>query len=472
MTTENIEVDIAILGGGIGGYTAAVRAAQIGKSVVLVEKDKLGGTCLHQGCIPSKSLLRSAEMFRTMKDSQAYGVEASDVTLNFTRVQQRKNEIVERLHNSVKSLVAAHKIEVIYGTGRVIGPSIFSPKSGALAVETAEGTALNVVSKNLIIATGSKPRTLQGLDIDGEVVMTSDEALQMSNLPESIIIVGGGVIGVEWASLLKDFGVEVTLVEAEHQLLPQEDATVARELQRQLSACGVNILTEAKVHTDTVKKSKDSISLAVEHGDEKVTLSAEKLLVCIGRTANTTGIGLENTDITLTKDFIKVNAQMQTSEPHIYAIGDVNGGLQLAHVAAYEGKLAVDHCSGLAVHPAPQHLTPRCVYTAPEVAAVGWTEQEAIGQGFKIKQATIPFQAIGKAHVLGAMEGFVKVLADEETNDILGVHMIGPQVTELISEAAVAQLLDATPWEVGQTMHPHPALAEGLSEAMLAVARL
>lgn len=471
MTANNIEVDIAILGGGIGGYTAAVRAAQLGKSVVLVEKDKLGGTCLHRGCIPSKSLLRSAEMFRTMKDSVSYGIEATGVSINFDKILQRKDETVAQLYQGVQSLVASHKIQVIHGTGRVIGPSIFSPKSGALAIETSEGESINVVSTNLIIATGSKPRTLPGIEIDGTTVMTSDEALQMKELPQSIIIVGGGVIGVEWASLLHDFGVEVTVIEAGEQLIPQEDSALAKELQRLMSERGIKIITSAKLNTASLVKNDDVLTLTIDEDGKERTLTGEKLLVCVGRTANTAGLGIENTDITLADDFIKVNANMQTSEPHIYAIGDVNGGMQLAHVAAYEGKLAVEHCAGLPVEASPQHLVPRCIYTQPEVAAVGWTEQEALAQGYKLRKATIPFRVIGKAHVLGMTDGFVKVIADEQTNDILGVHMIGPQVTDHISEATVAQLLDATPWEVSQAIHPHPTLSEGLSEAMQAVAR-
>lgn len=467
MSEHKIEVDIAILGGGIGGYSAAIRAAQLGQSVVIVEKDRLGGTCLHRGCIPSKSLLRSAELFVAMKESESYGIEAQSVVLNFTKVQERKQSIVEQLHKGVEFLMSTNKIQVIQGSGRVIGPSIFSPKSGALAVEANDGQSYTVVSNHLIIATGSRPRTIEGMAIDGEKIMTSDEALQMTKLPKSMLIIGGGVIGVEWASMLNDFGVEVTLVEAADHLVAQEDHDMSIQLQRLLEQRGVKIHAGSKVVSHALHK--DGVTVELETGEERSELSAEKMLVCIGRQANVEHLGLENTDITVEHGVIKVNEHLQTTESHIYAIGDVNGGIQLAHAAAHEGEVAASHCAGQAAQLSPRHLVPRCIYSRPEMASVGWTEQEAEQQGFDIKTAKIPFSAIGKAHVYGATDGFVKVIADRATNDIVGVHMIGPHVTDYISEAVLAQILDATPWEVGQAIHPHPSLSEGLSEAMAAV---
>lgn len=467
MSEHKIEVDIAILGGGIGGYSAAIRAAQLGQSVVIVEKDKLGGTCLHRGCIPSKSLLRSAELFVAMKDSESYGIEAEDVVLNFTKVQERKQRIVEQLHQGVEFLMNSNKIQVIEGSGRVIGPSIFSPKSGALAVEGHDGQSYTVISNHLIIATGSRPRTIDGMAIDGETIMTSDEALEMTELPKSMIIIGGGVIGVEWASLLNDYGVEVTIVEAAEHLVAQEDKDISKHLGRLLEQRGVTIHTEARVVSHSL--NGDGVTIEVEKHDERIELTAEKMLICIGRKANVEQLGLENTDITIEHGVIKVNEYLQTTESHIYAVGDVNGGIQLAHVAAHEGEVAAAHCAGQATELSPRHLVPRCIYSRPEVASVGWTEEEAVQKELDIKTATIPFTAIGKALVYGATDGFVKVIADRSTNDIIGVHMIGPHVTDFISEAVLAQILDATPWEVGQAIHPHPSLAEGLSDAMRAV---
>lgn len=465
-----ITCDVAILGGGTGGYVAAIRAAQLGKQVVIIEKDKLGGTCLHRGCIPSKALLRSAEVYAEIQESETYGIETSGATLVFPKVQARKDAIVEQLHQGVQYLMKKNKIQVVHANGRVIGPSIFSPQSGAVAVEFEDGEMDTVVPTNLIIATGSRPRVLPGLEPDGRYIMTSDEALRMDELPASIIIVGGGVIGLEWASMLNDFGVEVTVVEAAAHVLPAEDEDVAKEMQRLLGKRGVRFLTGASVLTETYNVEKDSIQIDVQLDEEKQeTLTADKMLVSVGRQANVENIGLENTDIKLDRGFIAVNKQLQTGEGHIYAIGDCIGGLQLAHAASHEGILAVNHLAGETVHAVESHRIPRCVYTRPEAASIGFTEREAKERGHEVKTGKFPFQAIGKSLVHGNRDGFVKVIADAKTNDILGVHMIGTHVTELIAEASLAQMLDATPWEVGQTIHPHPSLSEIMGEAMLAV---
>ncbi|AOK88769.1 dihydrolipoyl dehydrogenase [Paenibacillus polymyxa] len=464
-----IHCDVAILGGGTGGYVAAIRAAQLGKEVVIIEKDKLGGTCLHRGCIPSKALLRSAEVYATIKESAQYGIETSGAQLVFPKVQERKEAVVEQLHQGVQFLMRKNKITVLSGKGRVIGPSIFSPKSGAVAVELEDGEMETIVPAHLIIATGSRPRVLSGLEPDGEFILSSDEALTMEELPASLIIVGGGVIGVEWASMLNDFGVGVTVVEAANRLIPTEDEDVSREMQRLLTKRGVKVLTGSQVLAKTYGKDEEGVQIDVQKGEETETLSASKLLISVGRQANVENIGLENTDIRVERGFISVNEHLQTNEPHIYAIGDCIGGLQLAHAASHEGLQAVHHLAGEDFHSVPNHLIPRCIYTRPEAASVGLTEQEARERGHQVKTGKFPFQAIGKSLVYGSRDGFVKVVADEKTNDILGVHMIGTHVTDLISEAALAQLLDATPWEVGQLIHPHPTLSEILGEAMLAV---
>lgn len=465
-----ITCDVAILGGGTGGYVAAIRAAQLGKHVVIIEKDKLGGTCLHRGCIPSKALLKSAEVYAEIQESETYGIETNGATLVFPKVQARKDAIVEQLHQGVQYLMKKNKIQVVHAKGRVIGPSIFSPQSGAVAVEFEDGEMDTVVPTNLIIATGSRPRVLPGLEPDGKFIMSSDEALRMDELPASLIIVGGGVIGLEWASMLNDFGVDITVVEAAAHVLPAEDEDVAREMQRLLGKRGVRFLTGATVLTETYNTDQEGIQIDVQLGDDKQeTLRAEKMLVSVGRQANVENIGLENTDIKLERGFIAVNKQLQTGEGHIYAIGDCIGGLQLAHAASHEGILAVDHLAGETVHAVESHRIPRCVYTRPEAASIGFTEREAKERGYDIKTGKFPFSAIGKSLIHGSRDGFVKVIADAKTNDILGVHMIGTHVTELIAEASLAQMLDATPWEVGQTIHPHPSLSEIMGEAMLAV---
>lgn len=463
--------DIVVLGGGVGGYTAAIRAAQLGKTVAIVERDKLGGTCLHQGCIPSKALLRSAEVFAEMKNSEAYGIETLSVVVNFLKVQERKAGIVEQLHKGVQFLMKKNKIDVYTGNGRVIGPSIFSPRSGAIAVEGADGESETLVPQQLILATGSRPRKLAGLQVNGTDILTSDDALVMKELPKSILIIGGGVIGMEWASMLSDFGVEVTVAEYDTRLVPTEDEEISKELQRLFKKRGVKVYTGVKVLADTFTRKEEGVAIEAEQSSgERIQFSAEKILVSVGRQANVENLGLENTDIQISPaGTIIVNASMQTAEAHIYAIGDVVGGLQLAHVASHEGIRAVEHIAGLAVDEYPSHLVSRCIYTRPEIASVGWTEKQAKEQGMEVKVGKVSFRSIGKAHVFGDMDGFVKVIADAKTQDILGVHMIGAHVTEHISEAALAQLLNSTPWEVGQLIHPHPTFSESLGEAMLAV---
>nr|WGD57114.1 dihydrolipoyl dehydrogenase [Bacillus subtilis]WGE02009.1 dihydrolipoyl dehydrogenase [Bacillus subtilis] len=463
------EYDVVILGGGIGGYVAAIRAAQLGLKTAVVEKEKLGGTCLHKGCIPSKALLRSAEVYRTAREADQFGVETAGVSLNFEKVQQRKQAVVDKLAAGVNHLMKKGKIDVYTGYGRILGPSIFSPLPGTISVERGNGEENDMlIPKQVIIATGSRPRMLPGLEADGKSVLTSDEALQMEELPQSIIIVGGGVIGIEWASMLHDFGVKVTVIEYADRILPTEDLEISKEMESLLKKKGIQFITGAKVLPDTMTKTSDDISIQAEKDGETVTYSAEKMLVSIGRQANIEGIGLENTDIVTENGMISVNESCQTKESHIYAIGDVIGGLQLAHVASHEGIIAVEHFAGLNPHPLDPTLVPKCIYSSPEAASVGLTEDEAKAKGHNVKIGKFPFMAIGKALVYGESDGFVKIVADRDTDDILGVHMIGPHVTDLISEAGLAKVLDATPWEVGQTIHPHPTLSEAIGEAALA----
>ncbi|MBY4604505.1 dihydrolipoyl dehydrogenase [Bacillus rugosus] len=463
------EYDVVILGGGTGGYVAAIRAAQLGLKTAVVEKEKLGGTCLHKGCIPSKALLRSAEVYRTAREADQFGVETAGVSLNFEKVQQRKQAVVDKLAAGVNHLMKKGKIDVFNGYGRILGPSIFSPLPGTISVERGNGEENDMlIPKQVIIATGSRPRMLPGLEADGKHVLTSDEALQMEELPKSIIIVGGGVIGIEWASMLHDFGVKVTVIEYADRILPTEDQDISKEMESLLKKKGIQFVTGAKVLPDTMTKTSDDLSIQAEKDGETVTYSAEKMLVSIGRQANIEGIGIENTDIVTEKGFISVNESCQTKESHIYAIGDVIGGLQLAHVASHEGIIAVEHFAGLNPHPLDPTLVPKCIYSSPEAASVGLTEDEAKANGHNVKIGKFPFMAIGKALVYGESDGFVKIVADRDTDDILGVHMIGPHVTDMISEAGLAKVLDATPWEVGQTIHPHPTLSEAIGEAALA----
>ena len=343
------EYDVVILGGGTGGYVAAIRAAQLGLKTALVEKGKLGGTCLHKGCIPSKALLKSAEVFDMAKNQAAeFGVDTKDVTLDFSRVQARKDGIVKQLHAGVTALMKKGKIDVFEGLGRMLGPSIFSPMPGTISVEMNNGDENEMlILKNLIIATGSRPRTLPGLEIDENQVMSSDGALSMETLPKSIIIVGGGVIGIEWASMLNDFGVEVTVLEYADRIIPTEDEDISKEMKKLLTKKGITFVTSAKVLPETLVKKEGSVTISAEMNGETTAFTAEKMLVSVGRQANVEGIGIDNTEIEVDNGFIKTRPTFQTKEHHIYAIGDVIGGLQLAHVASHEGIAAVEHIAGL-----------------------------------------------------------------------------------------------------------------------------
>ncbi|MEC2158378.1 dihydrolipoyl dehydrogenase [Virgibacillus halodenitrificans] len=463
------EYDLVILGGGTGGYVAAIRAAQIGMQVAVVEKEKLGGTCLHRGCIPSKALLRSAEVYRQTKQASEFGIDTENTTLNFSKVQERKESIVSNLHQGVQGLMKKGKIDVFEGYGRILGPSIFSPMPGTISIEYANGDENTmIVPKNVLIATGSKPKSLPGLTLDGTYVMSSDEALQMEELPNSIIIVGGGVIGIEWASMLADFGVKVTVIEYLPHILPTEDEAIAKEVEKQLKNKGITFVKSAKVLPETLEIN-NMVSIEAEIDGEKKDFNADKMLVSVGREANTTNIGLENTDIVVDKGFIQTNDYYQTKETHIYAIGDVIGGMQLAHVASHEGIVAVEHMADQKPQPLNYNNIPSCIYSNPEAASVGLTEKQAKEAGFQINVGKFPFKAIGKALVHGESDGFVKVIADKITEDLLGVHMVGPHVTDMISEAGLAKVLDSTPWEIANTVHPHPTLSEIMGEAALAV---
>lgn len=465
------DYDLVILGGGTGGYVAAIRATQLGMKVAVVEKEKLGGTCLHKGCIPSKALLRSAEVFKTVQNSNEFGVLSEGVSVNFLKVQERKEKIIEQLHKGVQHLMKKGKIDVYEGHGRILGPSIFSPTPGTISVEKGDGSENEMlIPKYVLIATGSRPRSLPGLKIDGTNIITSDEALEMKELPQSMTIIGGGVIGIEWASMLADFGVEVTVLEYLPRILPFEDEEISRELTRALKKKRVKVITSAKVLSEEVKVLEDGkVKIPYEYKGEKKEVISDKALVSVGRAANTEDLGLQNTDIVVEKGVIVTNDNYQTKESHIYAIGDVIGGLQLAHVASHEGIAAVEHMAGEEIERIDPNLVAKCTYSSPEVASVGLTEAEAKEKGFDVKVGKFSFKANGKALVFGDSSGFVKFVSDAKTDDLLGVHMIGPHVTDMISEAALAKVLDATHWEVANTIHPHPSLSEAIGEAALAV---
>ncbi|MED1469439.1 dihydrolipoyl dehydrogenase [Bacillus salipaludis] len=456
------EYDVVIIGGGPGGYVAAIRASQLGLKAAVVEKGKIGGTCLHAGCIPTKALLRSAELYSQTKNGERFGVIAPEIGLDFSKVQARKEEIQERLFKGIQHLMQKGKIDVYVGKG-----SILESKDVLIELNN-EGGEIIVSPRNILIATGSRPRTFYGLEADEKYVMTSDEALEMEILPNSIIIVGGGVIGIEWASMLVDFGTQVTVLEYADRILPTEDKDVSKEIQRLLKKKGVKIITGAKVLPETLEKG-DGVSIKAEHKGKETSFSADKLLVSVGRLPNTEGIGLEKTAIEMNGIFIKTNDSYQTKEPNIYAIGDVIGGLQLAHVASHEGIIAVEHIAGESPNALDPTIVSKCVYCSPEVASVGLTEDEAKEKGFQVKTGKFSFRAIGKALVFGESDGFVKLVVEEGTNKLLGAHMVGPHVTDMITEFGLARVLNATAMDIAHTIHPHPTLAEAIGEAALAV---
>jgi dihydrolipoamide dehydrogenase len=456
------EYDVVIIGGGPGGYVAAIRGSQLGLKVAVVEKAKVGGTCLHAGCIPSKALLRSAEVYVQTKMADRFGVIASEIGFDFSKVQARKEEIKDRLFKGIQHLMQKGKIDVYDGKG-----SILETKDVLVELNNGEGEVL-LSPRNILIATGSRPRTLPGLAVDEKYVMTSDESLEMEALPNSIIIVGGGVIGIEWASMLTDFGVQVIVIEYADRILPTEDKDVSKEIQRLLKKKGVKIFTGAKVLPESLEKG-EGVSIKAELKGKESSFSADKLLVSVGRSPNTEGIGLEKTAVELNRIFIKTNEHYQTNEPNIYAIGDVIGGLQLAHVASHEGIIAIEHMAGENPEAFDLNVVPKCVYCSPEVASIGLTEDAAVEKGYQVKTGKFSFRAIGKALVFGESDGFVKLVVEEGTNKLLGAHMVGPHVTDMITEFGLAQVLNATSMDIAHTIHPHPALSEAIGEAALDV---
>lgn len=460
------EYDLVLLGGGTGGYVTAARAARFGLKTAIVEKEKLGGTCLHKGCIPTKALLKSAEVFQQVKNAKQFGVEVKETQFHLNQAIERKNQIINTLHNGVKSLVQSAEIDVYQGYGRILGPSIFSPMAGSISVEYQDGRENDIlVPKNVIIATGSAPNTLPGLEIDGEKVITSDHALTLNELPTSIMIVGAGVIGVEWASFFQDVGVEVTLIEAEEQILPHMDQDISSEMSKLLTKRGIQVLTNTAVDPNTLRK-QDQVEVETTNGKK---IKTDLMLVAVGRKANTQNIGLENTDIrTSSNGFIEVNKYFQTKESHIYAIGDVNGGKQLAHAATYEGNIAVEHISGNYPSLLKETAIPSCVYGKIEIATIGLSESDAKLQGKTVEISKTSFQAIGKAHVNGDVSGFAKIILDKNNDDVLGVHLIGKNVTELIGQASLIQYFDGSGIETSEAVYPHPSLSEIIGEVALA----
>jgi len=465
--------DVAIIGGGPAGYTAAIRGAEYGLKVALIEKSNaLGGTCLHVGCIPTKALLFNAEIWDHLKHAAEFGIEGIGApTLNWAAVQKRKNAIIAKHVKGLDFLMKKHKIAVIAGSGRLTGPAldgVHSIEVTAAADGGAAGEVSRVRAKNVILATGSEAKMLPGLQPDDRI-LTNIEILAIDQPPKSLIVIGAGAVGVEFGSLFRSFGTEVTIVEFLPRMVPVEDEEISKELTRLFKKRGIDGYTGARVEKVEKTETGVKVSYIDQNGNPK-TKESEKLLVAVGRSPRTDGVGVEKTKIELDRGFIKVNEAQETVEPGIFAIGDIVAGLpQLAHVGAMSGMVAVAKIAGRAFRPVRRDRIPGCTYTEPQIGSVGLTEAQAREKGYEVKVGKFPFAGNSKATILGSHDGFVKIVSDAKYGEILGVHIIGPQATELIAEAVAVMELEGTVEELIFTIHAHPTLAESLLDAYGAV---
>jgi len=454
--------DVAIIGSGPAGYTAAIRAGQYGLKTALLEKDGfLGGTCLHVGCIPTKALLFNAELWDHLKEAKEFGIEGVDARkLNWAAIQERKSKIVAKHAKGLEFLMKKNKVETVKGYGKLTGPA----QNGIFTVEVAnEDKTHQLKAKNVLLATGSEARLLPGLEADDRV-LTNIEILSLKELPKSLVIVGAGAVGVEFASIYRSFGCEVTIVEMLPRLVPVEDEEVSKELARVYRKRGINFHTSAKV--EKIDKTKSGIAVTISVDGKQQKIEAEKILIAVGRKPRTENVGLEKTKIKPERGFIQVDSWMHTSEPGIYAVGDiVLGTPQLAHVGAMEALVAVAKIAGKPCKPInPEHI-PGATYCHPEIGSVGLTETKAREDGYNVKVGKFPFTANSRASIVGQHEGFIKIVSDADYGEILGVHIIGPQATELIAEAVAAMELEATVEDLMWTIHAHPTLAEAMLDA-------
>ena len=466
------DFDLVVLGAGTGGYTAAFRAAQLGLKVALVDEDKIGGTCLHRGCIPTKALLESAGFVEHVRHAKDYGLTIpGEAGIDYVQMAARKDQVVKRLWTGLKTLVDKNKVTWIAGRGRLEGPNKIRVTQPGDDGTPGLGGDRVLQATDVILATGSRVKSLPGLEPDAKRILTSDDVLGSTSIPKDIVIVGAGAVGCEFASMYHDLGTKVTLLEYFPQIVPLEDREVSQALERSFTRRGMTVMTNARFDAAKVSVEKDGICLMVgPEGKDQQELRAEQMLVAAGRATNVEEIGLETTKIEVDKGFIKVDGRMRTKEQHVYAIGDVVGGLMLAHTAAHEGIVAAHIIAGdRDVHPIDYVKQPRATYCRPEIASIGLTQQQAEERGRPIKVGKVPFQAMAKAIIGGEYEGFAKVIADKETDETLGIHLIGPHATDLIAEASVAFELEATPWEIGGATHAHPTLSEILGEASMAV---
>ncbi|MCA1643702.1 MAG: dihydrolipoyl dehydrogenase [Acidobacteria bacterium] len=456
MATE--QFDVTIIGAGPGGYVAAIRGAQLGLKVAIIEKDKkLGGTCGLRGCIPTKQLLMSAHVYEQTQHAADFGVQATAVQLAFADVQKRKDKIVTKNAAGVSFLMKKNKVTVFNGTGKLALP-------GKVEVSGADGAKQTIETKNIIIATGSVVRPIPGFETDGARVVNSDHILELKDVPKSLIVLGSGAVGVEFASIYSRFGAQTTIVELLPRLMPLEDEEVSKEIEKAFRKRKITALTGTKL--EKVEKTDAGVRVTgKDAGGKDVSLEAEMLLVAVGRMPYLEGLGLEGTKIKVERGNIQVDEFCRTGEPNVFAIGDVIPTPWLAHLASKEGILVVEQIAGQKPQPINMRQVPSCTYCDPEVASVGLTEAKAREEGYDVKVGKFPFSASGKARILGEEEGFVKIVADKKYDEILGAHVIGPHATEIIHECIVAMHLESTAEELGRTIHAHPTVSESVMEA-------
>ena len=448
--------DVIVLGSGPGGYPAAIRASQLGKKVAIIERETLGGICLNWGCIPTKALLKSAQVMEYAKHAANYGIEVNDFKQNFGNVIKRSRGVADKMNKGVIFLMKKNKIDVIMGDGKLLSAT-------KIEVTSADGKKQTVEAKNIIIATGARARELPALKLDGKKVIEYRAAMSLPTQPKSIIVVGSGAIGTEFAYFYNCMGTKVTIVEFLPRIVPVEDEDVSKELEKNFKKQGISIMTNSEV--TSVDTSGNGIKAKVKTPEGEVTLEADVLLSAVGITANIENIGLEQAGIKTDKGRIVVDANQQTNVPGVYAIGDCTPNQALAHKATKEGINAAEHLSGKKPEPIDYNNVPGCTYCTPEIASVGYTEKAAKDAGYELKVGKFPFIASGKATAVGATEGFVKIIYDAKYGELLGAHMIGYNVTELIAEVVTARKLETTAHEILNAIHPHPTISEAVKEA-------
>ena len=452
----NDKYDVTIVGAGPGGYVAAIRAAQLGLKTALVEKEYLGGVCLNWGCIPTKALLRNAEVVSLLGRGKEFGFTVEGFQADFGAAVDRSRKVSERLVKGIGALMRKNEVEVIEGTGVLKSPA-------SVEVTLAGGDKRTLETQNVVVATGGRARAIPGIDIDGERVLTYREAIVLRELPASAVIVGAGPIGMEFAHVWATYGAQVTVVEMLDRALPLEDAEVSQEVERAFKRRKVKVLTSTRVQG--IETTADGVKVTVAGEDGEQVLEAERALIAIGVRPNSEGVGLEEIGIQVERGYVTIDDSMRTNVPGVYAIGDVTGKLALAHVASAQGIVAVETIAGVETVALDYEMLPRCTYCQPQVASFGITEAQAAERGHQVKVGQFPFRAIGKALGLGDYDGFVKIVADEASGEILGASLVGPEVTELLPELVLARHWELTPEEIARTVHAHPTLSEALMEA-------